>query len=552
MKYGEFLKQAALVVASSALFVIIVLASLTTTWAQTQSDRQEQLSWWNKTDVGTTLIVVRVLQGVLTVASTAAVSSSFTRLHWNRINGDTGLSLAALLSLSPTTDFWGTIQLIFARKSKLATRVGAILRLCLTTLPWLGGVLLFARTSLITVFDTALVYDVTSGTGPFNASYVGTFVSALRDQDTDPPVAIVPYAYSSIVHNLITNSLYSTVAEPLRCQPSERDLECASYMLSGGLSLAAPWTPSGNPDHRLVRIKEVPVVQVEFHGRSGATSFSESDCLLFGSDRTRIAAELCLALAQGSMHATLFLCDGIDSGRCVANKSLTPNITTTMTVFKRQATVLSARSNLTIVEVSELTPPGQISLNTTDVDAYKAALSWLLDFRAANIPAPSSILEIFWDNQNSLSDTYVDGILLQNFRSILAFPIWLFNANNYGNTALDFKALNPGLPPEFYTTAAVVAPLVKLKFDPTLVTVFISLEGTVLLALWVALLWLFLPWSTGVGLAVSSFPAADLLFKSEVTKHNSGHSGGGLKNAEGPDVLKTAEGFMVRAARSEN
>lgn len=87
----------------------------------------------------------------------------------------------------------------------------------------------------------------------------------------------------------------------------------------------------------------------------------------------------------------------------------------------------------------------------------------------------------------------MEGILLQNLRSIVAFPIWLFNANNYGNTAISNKALNPGLPAEFYTKAAVVSPLVKLKFDSTLVRVFIALEGIVRLFLWIALLWLFSP-----------------------------------------------------------
>lgn len=401
------------------------------------------------------------------------------------------------------------------------------------------------------MYDIALVYEVTSGIGPFNASYVRSFVNGFQDEETFPPTTIVPYAYSSVVHNLITNSLFSTVAEPIVCRPSERDigLECASYVVSGGLSLVGPWTPPGNPDHMLVRIKNVPTIQAEFKGRSGAKSFSDSDCLLFGSNRTRIAAELCLSAVEGSMHAGLFLCDGIDSGKCVVNQTPIPNITTTMTVFRRQATVLSARSNLTITEISDLTPPTHIPFTTSDIEAYKSALSWLMDFSAANIPASSSILEIFWDNQASLSDSYVDGILLQNFRSILAFPIWLFNANNYGNTALNNKVLNPGLPAEFYTKAAVVSPLVKLQFDSTLLKVFIVLQGIVLLALWVALLWLFLPWSSGMGLAVSAFPAVDFLFKSDVLERDGMSStGDGELRMEGSEILKRVDGAMVYAA----
>jgi len=149
------------------------------------------------------------------------------------------------------------------------------------------------------VFDTALVYDVTSGIGPFNSSYVGPFIKSL----TDGSSKVIPYSYSSVVYNLITNTLFSTVTEPLMCMPSEGDLDCESYILSGGLSFAAPWTPPGHQDHPLVRIADVPAVQVEFQGRSGPRSFKDSECVLFGSEGAFIAAELCLAPADGSMHA---------------------------------------------------------------------------------------------------------------------------------------------------------------------------------------------------------------------------------------------------------
>jgi hypothetical protein len=404
------------------------------------------------------------------------------------------------------------------------------------------------------VYDTALVYEVTSGVGPFSGSYVDSFINSFQDQETDPPTSIVPYAYSSVVHNLVTNSLFSTVTEPVLCEPSERDLECASYIVSGGLSLAAPWTPAGNADHRLVRIRDVPTIQIEFQGRSGAKSFSDSDCLFFGSNRSRIAAELCLSSVGDPMHAGLFLCDGMNSasGRCGPDQApTTPNITTTMTVFRRRATVISARSNLTITGLSDLTTPELVPFAAPDIEAYKAALSWLLDFSAANLPAQSSILEIFWDNQNRLSDSYIDGILLQNFRSVLAFPIWLFNANNYGNTALDNTVLNPGLPTEFYTKAAVVSPLVKLHFDPTLLRVFIALEGVVLLALWAALPWLFSPRSPGSSLATSAFPAVDFLFKADVVLEPDSTSDaleGGLGTAEGKEILEKVDGVIIHAA----
>ena len=146
------------------------------------------------------------------------------------------------------------------------------------------------------------MYEVTSGIGPFNASYVDQFVQSMKDP-AFPSVSVIPYTYSSVVHSLIVNSLFSTVAEPISCTPSGGDSECASYILSGGLSLTAPWTPPSNPDYPLVRIGDVPTVQIEFQSRRGKGSFDGDNCVLFGTNDTYIAAELCLEAVGGSIHA---------------------------------------------------------------------------------------------------------------------------------------------------------------------------------------------------------------------------------------------------------
>lgn len=396
------------------------------------------------------------------------------------------------------------------------------------------------------------MYDVTSGIGPFNASYVESFVGSFQDPETEPAAAIVPYVFTSVADSLITNTLFTTVTEPIYFEPSERDLKCASYIISGGLSLVSPWTPAGNLDHPLVRIRDVPTMQAEFQGRSGPKSFSDGDCLIFGSERSRIAAELCLSAVGESMHVGLFMCDGISEGKCVVNQTPTPNLTTTMTVFRRQGTVLSERSNSTIMSLSDLTPPELVPFSAADITAYKSALSWLMDYSAANVPAPSSILQVFRETQQSLSDTNIDGILLQTLRSVLVFSIWLFNANNYGNTALTNKILNLDLPAEFYTTAAIVSPMMKLQFDSTFLKVFIVLQGIVLVALKVALLWLFPPWSTGAWLVTSPFPALDFLFKAEVLDGALGASVGGLRTAERLEIIKRGNEAVVYSATSAN
>lgn len=93
-----------------------------------------------------------------------------------------------------------------------------------------------------------------------------------------------------------------------------------------------------------------------------------------------------------------------------------------------------------------------------DVVAYRSALNWLLNYTSAGIPGPSSIAQSFWSSNLQMGDPSTYGILVQNYQSVLAFPFWLFNDNNWGNLALRSNQTVPGMPHEFYTQASIVAP----------------------------------------------------------------------------------------------
>ena len=125
---NEFLLQAALVVTSSALFVAIILVTSATTWAELSSNSHQPLGRWVSTEVGTTLLIVRVLQGLLTAVATAAVCSAFTRLHWRGMSKREGLDLVELIALSPTTLFSGSIRVILSKDSSRSAQIWALVR----------------------------------------------------------------------------------------------------------------------------------------------------------------------------------------------------------------------------------------------------------------------------------------------------------------------------------------------------------------------------------------------------------------------------------------
>ena len=103
-----------------------------------------------------------------------------------------------------------------------------------------------------------------------------------------------------MVNNLITNSAISTVVDSITCR--DKDTDCASYLLSGGVWETAPWMPSGYEDHPIVRIDNVPAVQVDFQGKHGPKDFNTTtDCQLLGSGEDLIAAEVCVRETQSGV-----------------------------------------------------------------------------------------------------------------------------------------------------------------------------------------------------------------------------------------------------------
>lgn len=107
-------------------------------------------------------------------------------------------------------------------------------------------------------------------------------------------------------------------------------------------------------------------------------------------------------------------------------------------------------------------PKQQVDL---PIDALKQAYSWVLNATAAGIPGPSSLAQYFWSANDQLNNEYYSMEAYQHFQSLLAFPFWHFNDNNYGNVKLDSKNIIDSLPKAFYTTAAVDKPMSKISVD---------------------------------------------------------------------------------------
>lgn len=127
-RFAGLWQQLALVLFSTLLFIAVTLFAFATTWAERASDNAKPLSWWVRADVGTTILTLQVLQGLLAAASTAAVSTSFERLHWLGMQKNKGLALVDVLAMSPTTSATGTLTIILGRYAKMSARGLALAR----------------------------------------------------------------------------------------------------------------------------------------------------------------------------------------------------------------------------------------------------------------------------------------------------------------------------------------------------------------------------------------------------------------------------------------
>ncbi|EAS30478.3 uncharacterized protein CIMG_05957 [Coccidioides immitis RS] len=472
-------------------------------------------AWISQAKLSTsrTLTLLRASQSLLSACSALALANVFELVQWAFAGRDGGLNFLSLLGLTPTTGFLGSAKVIFAKTATFTDRLWPLLKISLACAVWLSGVLLFANTSLMTGYDSVYTYNATAGVGQFNGSFVQPYLQKLQNLSPQYPYRVVPYTALSMLYDFVVNPMHSVVGDPIACH----DKDCDSYLLTGGLIMTTPWPPLSHPSESVIKIYDVPSTQIEFKRRiSERDIFMDKDCMVFGDDQTLIGLRFCLAnnpKANGSITAGLYVCpNGTQAGKCEGT-GIFPNLTTTFSVYSRKANVVASRSNYSVVAISEIGEPTK----NTDIDlvGFKEAITWLLDYKAAQIPATSSIAEHFWSGQDQLSNKYWSRELYQTFQSILAFPLWKFNPNNFGNVELSAQEITTSLPPEFHTKAAIATPYTRIVLNKSMFILFLLLHILVLTFVWAMLLWLVI---TRPDLPkISSYPLFDFAFKTRYT-----------------------------------
>lgn len=146
---------------------------------------------------------------------------------------------------------------------------------------------------------------------------------------------------------------------------------------------------------------------------------------------------------------------------------------------------------------------------------------------------------MFWNSQDQLANKSTTGTLTQNFYSVLAFPFWLFNNNNWGNVDIQLNTTISTLPAEFYTQVSLVEPYVKLSFLKSMFITFLALQSVVIVCIWALFIAAYL-YGRGAGsmLKQSEFPLFDLAFKATLD----GLPPGSMLHMGTGEIIKVARG----------
>jgi hypothetical protein len=169
------------------------------------------------------------------------------------------------------------------------------------------------KTSLSVIYEPVFTYDVRAGIGPFNGSYVETYIKAFNTMNEGYDLNVVPYSDMATIQSLVVNPMHSVQTEPVTCSAAQ----CDSYLLPGGLATATPWPPVNYTGEDVIVIASAPATQVDFRdGLAQGDSFQHDDCDTFGAEDVYIGLRFCSAWSN------------VQEGALIAGKCLSQHATT--------------------------------------------------------------------------------------------------------------------------------------------------------------------------------------------------------------------------------
>uniref|UniRef100_L2FN73 Major facilitator superfamily transporter n=2 Tax=Colletotrichum gloeosporioides species complex TaxID=2707338 RepID=L2FN73_COLFN len=405
------------------------------------------------------ILLLRVLTELCAVVLAALVVVVVEDLQWALASRPGGVSLLHFVGLDSGTGVWGLLRLLATADWK--EKYSSLFRLLVICSIPLPGIILMGAISIEMVTFPEKTYPVSAGIGPFNASNVyhvrNSTATALLVQMGSP-------AWSdrdSFSLDPLTKGVGKCTGPDGNWAPCDE-----SHLLTGGVVAIAPQTDDLKqlPGSASYVVPKTRVVQLEYGkvpdlenlrktgkcfllGAASAASYwcaktGDNNALLFGS-----------AYCPISMQAT---------SSCINDTTWTSKleISSSLFVYSRLATITYDRGNFSILAVTDMTPAKQ---DIITLDDYMLSLSAVVPgFNASSsqdaTKGDNSALAIYAVTALPINDSEVaKKQSLKAIRKAMSVPFHYFHANYFSNGPSIWELTGPreGLPADMYTDLSI-------------------------------------------------------------------------------------------------
>ncbi|KAH0559350.1 hypothetical protein GP486_004138 [Trichoglossum hirsutum] len=294
---------------------------------------------------GKTVWVVNILSQATAFSILELLNVVFEALRWTLASGISGVQITTFLALSRATPLLGVVSLCLV---KGAHRLWCIQRLLVLGLTWLLGVVLTYNINFKHVYTSNQNYNVNviAGLAHPNSSLIAWI-----------PSTMINIHFLAFTHSILFDSTFVTGG--LR-QVRLQNQEFNSSLFNGQLP----------EDSQSVLIHNAPGYQLDFSLVEGNYTFdSGADCTTYGQT-TGLGLHLCIASDGPRILAGWSVCPSslFDRGRCFDDTgwATIPEQNTSLSLFKRYATVAYDRNNFSILSVESISDPSLVPLVVQD------------------------------------------------------------------------------------------------------------------------------------------------------------------------------------------
>lgn len=372
-------------------------------------------------------------------------------------------------------------------------------------------------------------FPISGGMGIFNTSLIPVF------QEASGPVI------SGLVQTILRDPSISYVTQSVSPSCKASNASCSSYLLPGGVQTVSPWpVNSTSPKLTAYVVEGGPSYLLEFGSVSADVSWNSDACKIYASvfASKTIPLQLCIQNGTDSetdeqIYAAWRVCPTNldDSGDCNQPGSWDASLTwnTSLTVYRRDATVAASRTNLAVLQAKDLGTPVLQSITPGDLfqvyDAILTPLDRISDGGNCSPLTPQSQLTEFlyiYLNQSTYVTNPVISFQRDYLRNLLAVPLYYCNSVMILSSNSP-HAVQPGLPPENYSRGSYAIPEEHAVPESWTVWTYAGLYGAILLLL----LAVCVSVSGYEASEDSHFPLADLLMgiSPEEISRNGGEAG---------------------------